>query len=133
MGLWILSDCQGPVWQEHSPQVLGQLGRQATEDPSQAGPWLEKTLSPKLRADMLPRPGEEAIRAEGSHLSAVPAADVTGQEGQPPVQNTLTLGSETIPAKQTQGPFLPSRTSTTSAILVRGRALGSLTSWAVGV
>ena len=37
------------------------------------------------------------------------------------------------PSQQTQGPFLPSWTSTASAILVRGRALGSLTGWAVGV
>lgn len=95
-------------------------------------PCLEKALSPKLRAHMVPRAGEEIIRVEGSHLSAVPVADVTEQEGQPPDQNTLTLGSETIPAKQTQGPFLPSRTSTASAILVQGRAAGSLTDWAVG-
>lgn len=81
---------------------------------------------------MLPRAGEEIIRVEGFYLSVVPAADVTGQEGQPPVQNTLTLGSETIPAKQTQGPFLPSRTSIACAVLVGGRAVENLTGWAVG-
>ena len=55
---------------------------------------------------MLPRAREEVIRVEGSHLPMVPAADVTGQEGQPPVQNTLTLGSETIPADSGSLPAL---------------------------
>lgn len=72
---------------------------------------------------MLPRAGEEIIRVRVPPTKVLQLTPQSRKDS-PPTQNTLTLGSETIPAKQTQGPFLPSRTSTASAILVQGGLLG---------
>ena len=128
-----LSDSLGQSGKNTAHRSWGSCaGRPLRTLPGWPQPCLEKGLSLKLRADMLPRAREEIIGVEGSYLSVVPAADITGQEGQPPVQNTLTLGSETIPAKQTRGPVLPSRTSVACAVLVGGRAVENLTGWAVG-